>query len=252
VLDLKVLADVDAVVNLAGVGIGDRRWNTAHKLAIEQSRIEATSTIADAISKEHDRTGRKVRLVNASAVGYYGDRHDEVLTEVSRPGHDFLADLVASWERATRPAVDAHASVALLRTGLVMAPEGGAFAPLLRVTKLGLGGPMGSGDEWWPWITVVDAVRAIVHLLDRPELTGPFNLSAPQQVRQRDVAVALGRALHRPSLIPAPRLALRVVVGEFADYILASQRVVPERLVASGFSFEHPDLATAVTWLTRS
>lgn len=248
-LDESVLRDADAVVNLAGVGIGDRRWNAEHKRAIEESRLGATSTIADAIAAEHDRSGRKVRLVNASAVGYYGDRKDEVLTEASRPGHDFLTELVTRWERAARPASDAHAPVAFVRSGLVMAREGGAFEPLLRLARLGLGGPMGSGDMWWPWISLVDEVRAILHLVDHPDLVGPFNLVAPDQVRQREIASALGHALHRPAVLPAPTFALRLVIGEFADYVLASQRVVPERLVESGFVFEHPDLEDAVRWL---
>lgn len=251
-LPLEALDGVDAVVNLAGVGIGDQRWTDAHKVAIERSRVDSTLTIAKALAETKRRSGRSIRLVNASAVGIYGDRGDEVLTEDSPSGTDFLARLVVRWEAATEPAADAGLSVSLVRTGLVMAPHGGAFGPLLLLTKLGLGGPLGSGRQWWPWITLVDEVRAITHLVDHPELTGAFNAAGPESHRQRDIAAALARALHRPALVPTPRLALRVVVGEFADRILDSQRVEPRRLLESGFGFEHPTLEAAVRWASAS
>jgi uncharacterized protein (TIGR01777 family) len=245
-----VLDGVDAVVNLAGAGIGDRRWTPARKQLIEQSRIEATSTLAAAVAAQGvTSAGRPVRLVNASAVGYYGDRGDEVLTETSAQGTDFLAGLVGRWESATQPAVEAGAPVALLRTGLVMAPHGGAFEPLLRLARLGLGGPLGSGRQWWPWITVEDEVRAILHLLDHPEIVGPVNLAAPGVARQREIAREIGRQLHRPALLPAPTIALRVVIGEFAGAVVSSQRMAPEVLLARGFEFRHPDLASAVRWM---
>lgn len=250
-VDLALLGEVDAIVNLAGVGIGDRRWTPAHKRAVEDSRVAATATIAQAIADEADRTGRKVRLVNASAVGVYGDRRDEVLNEESPAGHDFLAGVVTRWEGATAPAAAAHAPVAMTRSGLVMARRGGAFEPILLLARLGLGGPLGSGREWWPWITLVDEVRALAFLIDHPEVSGPVNLTAPESARQREIAQAIGRALHRPALLPAPRLALRTVVGEFADSILASQRVQPARLLESGFEFTHPTLDAAVTWLVE-
>lgn len=250
-LEESALDGVDAVVNLAGVGIGDRRWTPEHKREVERSRTDATGTIAQALVAHRARTGRTVRLVNASAVGYYGDRGDEVLTEQSEAGHDFLAGLVTRWEAAAEPAVSAGIPVAWVRSGLVMSRQGGAFEPLLRLARLGLGGPLGSGTEWWPWVTLVDEVRAITHLVDRPELTGAFNVVAPQPARQKDIARAIGSALSRPAVLPAPRLALRVVVGEFADSILASQRVEPAALHSSGFDFEHRDLDTAVSWLVQ-
>jgi hypothetical protein len=246
------LDGVDAVVNLAGVGIGDHRWNTEHKIAIERSRVDSTRTIARALADVKRRTGRDIRLVNASAVGIYGDRGDELLTEDSPPGEDFLARLVVRWEAATQPAVEAGVAVALVRSGLVMAPRGGAFGPLLLMTKLGLGGPLGSGRQWWPWITLQDEVRVITHLIDHADLHGPFNAAAPEPRRQRDIAQALAADAHRPALMPAPRLALRLAIGEFADRILDSQRVEPQRLLQSGFSFEHPDLAAAVRWVEAS
>lgn len=248
-LDPVILEGVDAVVNLAGVGIGDHRWNDEHKQAIEMSRVNSTRTLAAALAAEHDRTGRRVRLVNGSAVGFYGNRADEELTEASPAGNDFLAGVVSRWEAATEPAQSASLPVAIVRTGLVMARDGGAFEPLLRLARLGLGGPLGSGREWWPYITLVDEIRALTHLIDRPELTGVFNLVAPEAARQKEIAAAIGQGLGRPALLPAPRIALRVVVGEFADSILASQRVLPSRLLASGFEFKHPDLQSSVTWL---
>ncbi|WP_020145423.1 TIGR01777 family oxidoreductase [Terracoccus sp. 273MFTsu3.1] len=245
------LDGVDAVVNLAGVGIGDRRWNAEHKREVERSRTDATGTVAQALVAHRDRTGETVRLVNASAVGYYGDRGEEHLPETSEPGQDFLSGVVVRWEGAAEPAVQAGLPVAFARTGLVMAPQGGAFEQVVLLGRLGLGGPMGSGREWWPWITLVDEVRAILHLVDRPELVGPFNLVAPGVARQAEIASAIGSALSRPAFVPAPRFALRAVIGEFADYVVASQRVEPQALLAAGFTFEHPDLDGAVRWLVK-
>jgi len=251
-LDDAVLDGVDAVVNLAGVGIGDRRWTARHKREIERSRTDATGTVAQALVAHRERTGRSIRLVNGSAVGYYGDRGDEILTEASGPGHDFLSGVVTRWEGAAQPAADAGIPVAFVRNGLVMAREGGAFKPVVLLGRLGLGGPMGSGREWWPWITLVDEVRLLTHLIDHPELVGVFNGAAPEAARQREIAAAIGSALSRPAVLPAPRFALRAVIGEFADYVVASQRLAPAALLESGFTFEHPDLAGAVRWLVRS
>lgn len=249
-LPLEALEGVDAVVNLAGAGIGDRRWDADRKRLIERSRVDSTRTIAQALVRLSERSGRRVRFVNGSAVGYYGDRREEVLTEESRPGADFLAGVVQRWEAAAMEAGDAGVPVAVVRTGLVMAPSGGAFAPLLLLTRFGLGGPLGTGSQWWPWITLADEVRAIAYLIDTPEVTGPVNVVAPEQHRQREIAAELGRQLSRPALLPAPRLALRLAVGEFGDRILDSQRVVPAVLTQHGFTFTHPDLRSAVRWLS--
>ncbi|MEO7448583.1 MAG: TIGR01777 family oxidoreductase [Humibacillus sp.] len=248
-LDPDALRDVDAVVNLAGVGIGDKRWNAEHKREVERSRTDATGTVARTLVTVHEQTGRSIRLVSASAVGFYGDRGEQVLTEQSPAGQDFLAGVVTRWEEAAAPAVEAGLSVAFARTGLVMSPDGGAFAPLLLLGKLGLGGPMAGGREWWPWITLVDEVNALVHLIDHVDVTGPVNLVAPSPARQKDISAELGRALHRPAIVPAPHFALRLVVGEFADSIVASQRLEPEVLNRHGFVFEHGDLPGAVRWL---
>jgi uncharacterized protein (TIGR01777 family) len=251
-LDPSALERLDAVVNLAGVGIGDKRWNAEHKREVERSRTDATGTVAQALVDVATQSGSRVRLVNASAVGFYGDRGDEILTEQSPPGQDFLAGVVTRWEEATQPAIDAGLSVAWARTGLVMSPEGGAFAPLLLLGKLGLGGPMGTGREWWPWITIVDEVAALTHLIDRDDIVGPVNLVAPTPARQKDIARELGRALHRPAFVPAPSFALRLVIGEFADSIVASQRLEPRVLTETGFGFAHADLTSAVRWLVHS
>ena len=190
-----------------------------------------------------------MRLVSGSAVGYYGDRGDEELTEASPPGTGFLADVVLAWEAAARPAVDAGASVAFVRTGIVLSPHGGAMKPLLRLARFGLAGPLGSGRQFWPWITLADEVGALLHLLDHPQVTGPVNLAAPAPARQREIVAALGRALHRPAVLWAPSPALHVVLGEFAGEVLGSQRIVGNALADSGYACSHRDLDTAMRWL---
>jgi uncharacterized protein (TIGR01777 family) len=244
-LDPGVLDGVDGVVNLAGAGVGDRRWSPAYKREILASRVDATTAVASAVAA----AGHRVRLVSGSAVGYYGDRGDEELTEASPPGTGFLSDVVLAWEAAAQPAVDAGAPVAFIRTGIVLAREGGAMKPLLRLARLGLGGPLGSGRQFMPWITLPDEVGAILHLLDSPDVTGPVNLVGPAPARQREVAQALGRALHRPAVLPAPSVALHVVLGEFAGEVLGGQRIVGDALRDTGYRYTHADLDTAARWL---
>ncbi|NHA67116.1 TIGR01777 family protein [Phycicoccus sp. CMS6Z-2] len=245
-LDPAVLDGVDGVVNLAGAGVGDHRWTPSYKHEILSSRTDSTAAVATAVAE----TGRPVRLVSGSAVGFYGDRDDEELTEASPPGSGFLTDVVLAWEAAAHPATDAGAPTAFVRTGIVMSPDGGAMQPLLRLGRLGLAGPLGSGRQFWPWITLVDEVGAILHLLDHPEVTGPVNLAAPEPARQREIASALGDALGRPAVLPAPSPALKLVVGEFAGEILGSQRIVGTVLADSGYRFTHTDLAGAARWVT--
>lgn len=240
--DPSELTDVDAVVNLAGAGVGDRRWSTAYKREILRSRVNGTRAVVEAIRK----SGRPVRLVNGSAVGFYGDRGEDLLTEESLPGTGFLSEVVRAWEGAAQPWLDAGGSVAFARTGIVASGAGGAFAPLVRLTRFGLGGPIGSGRFFWPLIAHADEVAALVHLIDRPEIVGPVNLVGVAPVRQREVAAALGRALHRPALLPAPTLGVRVAVGEFAREITASQRVLPVRLQETGFQHRYADLDAIV------
>lgn len=240
------LDGVDAVVHLAGAGVADKRWSPAYQQEILRSRSDGTATIATAVAAHGDR----IRLVSGSAVGIYGsDRGDEVLTEKSASGPGFLADVVRAWEAATKTAVDAGASVAMARTGLVMSSGAGAFAPLVKLGRLGLGGPLGSGKQYWPWITLGDEVRALAHLVDHPEVTGPVNLVGPHPVPQIEVSRELGRQLGRPAVLPAPAFALRVIVGGFASDILGSQRVMPTVLAGSGFTHEQATLASAIATL---
>ncbi len=264
-LDPATLDGVDGVVNLAGAGVGDHRWTPSYKREILASRVDSTHAVATAIAA----TGRSIQLVSGSAVGFYGDRGDEELTEANPAGNGFLTDVVLAWEAAAAPALEAGAPVAFARTGLVLArprtpagsllrldrsgllvkTDGGAAGPLLRAARLGLAGPLGSGRQFWPWITLTDEVCALLHLLDHREVTGPVNLVGPAPARQREVVAELGRALHRPTVLPAPSIALKVALGEFAADILGSQRIVGDVLRDSGFQYTHGDLESAVTWL---
>lgn len=245
VLEPETLADVDTVVHLAGAGVGDRRWTPEYKALIRSSRVDGTSLVARTIA---DGVG-PTRLVTASAIGVYGDRGDEVLTEDSVGGDSFLAGVVHDWEGAAAPAKNAEVPVAHARTGIVLSTRGGALSPMLRLGRLGLGGPLGSGRQWMPWVTLADVASAYVRLVEDSSITGPVNLTAPHPVRQRELARGLGRRLHRPAVLPAPAVAMRLVVGEFAGEVLASTRVLPERLLSAGFEFEHPGLDEALDHL---
>lgn len=250
-LDPAALAGVDAVVHLAGAGVGDHRWTPAYRREILTSRTDGTHAVADAVAAAMATTGRPIRLLSGSAMGVYGNRGDEVLTERSAPGTGFLTEVVRAWEASAQPAVDAGAPVAFLRSGLVLDPKGGAMERMLPLARLGLGGPLGSGRQWWSWITLPDEVRAIAFLLDHPGVTGPVNLVGPEPARQKVIAAALGAAVHRPAVLPAPAAAIRAVLGGFAVEVLWSKRVLPAVLTEAGFTFEHGDLSTAVDWLAR-
>ena len=248
-LDADRLRGVDAVVNLGGAGLGDRRWTPAYRRTILRSRTGPTALLARTLAELSGADGAPTVFLQGSAVGFYGDRGDEVLTEASEPGEGFLVDVVRDWEAATRPAEDSGIRVAHLRTGIVMSRSGGSFGRLLPLLRLGLGGPLGAGNNFWSWITLTDQVRAIEHLLTA-DVAGPVNLTAPAPARQVEVVRAVARELRRPALVRVPRLALRTVLGEFADDVLSSQRALPTVLAASGFEHEHPDLPRAAQWLT--
>lgn len=240
-LDPAVLAGADVVVNLAGAGVGDKRLTAARKQIVLSSRTTGTALLARTIA---GMDAPPPVLLQGSASGAYGDRGEEVLTEESSHGDTFLAGVVRAWEDAASPAVDdPRVRVAFLRTGIVLTPGGGALGPLLPLIRFGLGGPLGSGRNYWAWITLEDEVRAIRHLMDVP-VSGPVNLVA-ETVPSIEVIRALAGVLHRPAVLPVPGFALRLVLGEFADEILSSQRIVPARLDASGFVHRHRQIEDA-------
>lgn len=243
-LDPRALAGVQAVVHLAGAGIGDRRWTPGYKALVRESRVAATDLLARTLAALPDPP--RV-LLSGSAVGFYGDTGDRQVDESSPPGDGFLAEVCRDWEAATAPAGRAGIRVCLLRTGIVLSDTGGALARQLPLYRAGLGGPLGSGRQYQSWISLADEIGAIRFLLEAETVSGPVNLTAPGPVRQRDFARALGAALHRPALLPAPALALRLVLGEFAgDGVLAGQRAVPQVLLDHGYRFAHPALPGAL------
>lgn len=252
VLDPGHLTGAHAVINLGGVGIGDKRWSAERKQLILDSRVRGTTLLAETLAAMED--GPAV-LLSASAIGWYGDRGDEVLDEASAPGpdDDFLVQVCTAWEAATSPAVAAGVRVAHLRTGIVLDAAGGALGELLLPFKLGVGGRIGDGSQWWSWIAIEDQVDAIIHLL-MSHLSGPINLTAPNPVTNAEFVSALGSVLRRPTLLPTPRFALNAILGEeLAEALLfTSARVVPSRLLEDGFVFSQPDLEPALRNLLGS
>lgn len=247
-LDPSVLDGADAVVHLAGAGVGNHRWTQSYKREILDSRVDGTRAVADAVAAQ----SVPVRLLSGSAVGYYGDRGADVLTEESGLGTGFLAEVCRDWEAATWPAERAGASVAHLRTGIVLSREGGAMAKLMPLAKAGLAGPLGSGKQFWAWITLHDHVRALMFLVDHPGVTGPVNLTGPEPDSQSEVVKALGGQLRRPAVLPAPTLALKLALGQMAAEILGSQRALPTVLTEAGFAWDHADLGAAMAWLVSA
>jgi uncharacterized protein (TIGR01777 family) len=234
----------DAIVNLAGETLA-QRWTEERKRRIRDSRVRGTRALAEAVAA----LPRKPEVfVGGSAVGFYGaHRGDEVLVEESAPGADFLARTASEWEKSTAPASDAGVRVALSRTGLVIGADGGVIAPMLLPFRLGLGGPIASGQQWMSWIALSDMVRAIRFLIDTAAMHGPVNLVAPHPVRNAEFVKALGRALKRPAFLPLPRIAVEILFGEMGENtLLASQRVEPKRLAGAGFEFRHPRLDDAL------
>ncbi len=240
------LSGYDAVVNLAGEPLAAVRWTIAKRQRLRDSRVAATELLATTLAN----TERKPSvLVSASAVGYYGNRgREELLDEQSSPGDDFLATLCKDWEAATAPAAEAGVRVAHIRTGLVLSRDGGVLQKLLMPFKLGVGGKLGSGRQYMSWISIVDEVRAILHVIDHADVDGPVNLTAPHPVTNEVFTKLLAEALHRPAFMPLPSVALRVALGhELADELfLGGQRVFPKKLEASGFAFEHVTLEAAL------
>jgi hypothetical protein len=243
-LDPAALEGVDVVVHLAGANVGGR-WTTAYRDEIVRSRVDATRLLAETLARL-DRPPRA--LVSMSASGYYGDRGDEVLDETSPPGKGVLADVAQRWEAAADPARAAGIRVVHPRLGVVLSPTGGALAKLVPPFSAGLGGPTGHGRQWWSVVGLDDVVGALHFMATRDDLAGPVNLSLPDPVRNASFAHALGRVLGRPALIPTPTFALRLALGrdQADEMLLASQRIVPRRLLEAGFRFGHPTVEAAL------
>lgn len=243
-LEPSVFEGVDAVINLNGTNIAGGRWTKAYKDELCSSRLRSTELLAERMAAMSRPP--KV-LINASATGFYGDRGDEVLTEEASEGAGFLADLTGEWEGATRPASGADIRVVLLRLGMVVG-SGGALGRMLLPFKMGLGGPIGNGRQWWPWIAMDDVIGAVAFVLEHDEISGPINLVSPEETTSREFARALGHVLHRPAFLPAPAFAVRLLAGEMADaLLLSSARVRPEVLERAGFQFEVPSLEAALS-----
>lgn len=242
-IDGPSLDGVDAVVHLAGEGVAEKRWSTAQKARIRDSRVRGTTALAEALAA---LAAKPAVFVSGSAVGFYGARGDETLTEDSGPGSGFLADVVIEWEAATTPATEAGIRVVCARTGIVLSRRGGALKRQLPLFRAGLGGRLGKGDFWMSWIGIDDEVGALLHAIATPSLAGPVNLVAPNPVTNADFTKSLGRALHRPAFLTVPAFALNVALGrELAENLLASQRVVPSKLEASGYQFATPTIDKA-------
>lgn len=238
----------DAVVHLAGETIVGR-WTESKKHAIRASRVNGTRNLSEALAKPLQRPGV---FVCASAIGFYGDRGDEILREESAFGQGFLPEVCREWEAATKPASDAGIRTAQTRFGIVLSPEGGALAKMLMPFKLGVGGNMGSGRQWWSWVHLQDVVGAIEHVLNTASLQGPVNVVGPNPVTNAEFTKILGSVLSRPTIFPMPAIVARTVLGQMADeLLLASQRVEPAKLLSSGYAFQWPDLRQSLQALLQ-
>ncbi|MFG2548639.1 TIGR01777 family oxidoreductase [Streptomyces sp. NPDC048581] len=244
-VDAAGLAGCDAVVNLAGANVGSRRWTEAYKAKLRSGRVLGTTALAKAMASLPPEERPRV-FVNGSAIGYYGETGERPVDESAPPGEGFLPSLVVDWEGAALPAQEAGVRTVFTRTGLVVARKGGAWGRLFPLFKAGLGGRMGNGRQYWSFVSLHDEVAAIRHLIDRDDLSGPFNVTAPHPLTNREITAAMGRVLHRPTLFAVPAPVLRAVLGEMAGDVLGSQRVLPARLLESGFTFAFPEVEGAI------
>lgn len=242
-VDTAGLAGCDAVVHLAGAGVGDHRWTAAYKRELRDSRVLGTAALARALA---GMTAPPATLLVGTAIGWYGDTGDRAVDESAPAGTGFLPELCVEWEAAAAPAQEAGVRTVFARTGLVVARHGGAWGRLFPVFRAGVGGRLGSGHQYWSHIALYDHVAALRHLLDTTELHGPVNLTAPEPVTNREVTAVMARVLRRPALFPVPAPLLRLVIGEFAHDVVGSQRVRPARLLGSGFRFAFPGVEDAV------
>jgi hypothetical protein len=240
---MERISGCDAVINLVGEDIFGKRWNDAFKALLRDSRLKSTANIVDAICKA---LTKPAVLVQGSAIGYYGFHEDELLTEDSPPGHDFLAQLCVEWERAAQPVADAGVRLALVRTGIVLDKAGGALQAVLTPFRLGAGGKQGSGKQWMSWIHYDDEVGLLLFAADHKEVQGPLNATAPVPVTNLQFAKALGAALGRPSFLPTPGVALKALLGEVADLVVKGARILPKRAQELGYKFQYPDIDSAL------
>ncbi|MFJ5727757.1 TIGR01777 family oxidoreductase [Streptomyces paradoxus] len=244
-VDAAGLAGCHAVVNLAGAGVGSRRWTDAYKQRIRDSRVKGTAALAGAVASLDAKERPRV-FVNGSAIGYYGETGERTADESTPAGEGFLPALCVEWEGATAPAQEAGVRTVFTRTGLVVSREGGAWGRLFPLFRAGAGGRLGDGRQYWSFVALHDEVAAIRHLIDTDGLSGPFNVTAPNPVTNREITAAMGRVLHRPTLFPVPAAVLRTVLGEMAGDVLGSARVLPTRLLESGFRFAFPEIEGAI------
>ena len=240
-VDIEALRGVDAVIHLAGVGVGDKRWSKRYKSEILNSRLLGTTAIANAVAEVKPQV-----FISASAIGWYGDSGNRAVVETDSVGNDFLAAVCREWEGAADLA--GAVRTVKLRTGLVLDPTGGALGRMLPLFRFGLGGKLGSGKQWWSWITLHDVVRAIIFALEHP-ISGPVNLTTPNPVTNQEFTAALAQAMKRPALFPAPAIALKIALGGFSSEILGSKKVLPNALSDTGFVWDYPHITNALTAL---
>ena len=234
------LGDVDAVVNLVGKSIF-KRWSESYKKEIYDSRILTTRNVVDALPSD-----RSVVLCSASGAGYYGNRGDDILKEDEKPGNDFLASVSVDWEAEALKGTAKGVRVAVMRFGVILGKGGGALAKMIPAFKFFVGGPIGSGNQWFPWMHLSDLTAAILFICEQPRVSGPLNFCAPNPVRNRELASTLGEVLGRPAIMPAPAFMIRTVLGEFGNVLLDSQRTIPDALLSHGFEFQYPDIKSAI------
>jgi len=245
---MQVVNDCEAVVNLVGESIFARRWNDEFKKLLRDSRINSTQNVVQALAQSPKTpAGNPKVVVNGSAIGYYGPCGDEELTEETLAGSDMLAQLAFEWELVTNPAEAAEVRVVRIRTGVVLDKNGGALPQMLTPFKLGLGGPIGSGKHWFSWIHIDDEVGIILLALDNPQAAGPINATAQHPVTNKGFSKALGRALHRPAILPTPPFALKLLLGQVAEILTTGQRVIPAKALSLGYQFKFPDIDPALS-----
>ena len=242
-VDIDALRGVDAVIHLAGVGVGDKRWTKRYKSEILNSRLLGTTAIANAVAEVKPQV-----FISASAIGWYGDSGNRAVVESDSVGNDFLSAVCREWEGAADLAGEVR--TVKLRTGLVLDPTGGALGRMLPLFRFGLGGKLGSGKQWWSWITLHDVVGAIVFCLEK-KISGPVNLTSPNPVTNQEFTAALARAMKRPALFPAPAIALRIALGGFSSEVLGSKKVMPNALTEAGFKWDYPHISTALAALVE-